>query len=96
MGYGNSFDVVVGGTTVASGLAGGMDYMFAGSGVSSFSLVGIDPGVDASASNAFPLYLEFSTSTATFDMLAIPEPATIFVMMAAGLPALLKRRRSRG
>jgi len=25
----------------------------------------------------------------------IPEPATLFVMMAAGLPALLKRRRSR-
>lgn len=26
---------------------------------------------------------------------AIPEPATLFVMMAAGLPALLRRRRSR-
>jgi len=26
---------------------------------------------------------------------AIPEPATLFVMMAASLPALLKRRRSR-
>jgi len=25
---------------------------------------------------------------------AIPEPATLFVMLAAGLPALLKRRRS--
>jgi hypothetical protein len=27
------------------------------------------------------------------DMVEVPEPATIFVMMAAGLPALLKRRR---
>jgi hypothetical protein len=27
------------------------------------------------------------------DITAIPEPATLFVMMAAGLPALLKRRR---
>jgi len=26
----------------------------------------------------------------------IPEPATLFIMLAAGLPALLKRRRSRG
>jgi len=26
----------------------------------------------------------------------IPEPATLFIMMAAGLPAVLKRRRSRG
>ena len=30
LGYGNSFDVVVGGTTVASGLAGDSDYTFAG------------------------------------------------------------------
>ena len=26
---------------------------------------------------------------------AVPEPATLFVMMAAGIPALLKRRRRR-
>ncbi len=26
----------------------------------------------------------------------VPDPATVFIVMAAGLPALLKRRRSRG
>ncbi len=30
-----------------------------------------------------------------FSMELIPEPGTVFVMMAAGLPALLKRRRNR-
>ncbi len=92
MGYGNSFDVVVGGTTVASGLAGGMDYTFAGSGVSNFSLVGIDPAVDSADSNAFPLYLEFSTATASFDMMAIPEPATMGMLLVGAL-GLIRRRK---
>jgi len=40
------------------------------------------------------LYLSSQLSGAE-TMLVTPEPATLFVMMAAGLPALLKRRRSR-
>jgi hypothetical protein len=35
------------------------------------------------------------TSNDPFILRIVPEPATIFVMLAAGLPALLKRRRSR-
>jgi len=35
-------------------------------------------------------------SEVQFDGVVVPEPATILAMMAASLPALLKRRRSRG
>jgi hypothetical protein len=37
----------------------------------------------------------YGLSEVQFDGVPVPEPATIFVMMAAGLPALLKRRRRR-
>ena len=92
IGYGDSFDVVVNNVTVASGLAGGSSYTFSGPGVSEFSVLGISPAVDAAYSDAFPLYLEFSTPTASFEMTAIPEPATMALLALGGLVVIRRRR----
>ena len=96
-GYGDNFTVIVGGNPVATGLVGGDAYTFAGPGVTSFQLIGLNPDVDAASPTAFPLYMEFDTPTASFDMTAIPvpEPST-FVLAILGLTGIgLMRRRSR-
>lgn len=97
-GYGSNFTVIVGGNPVATGLGGGDAYTFAGPGVPSFSLIGLNPDVDAANPNAFPLYMEFDTPTASFDMsaIAVPEPST-FVLAVLGLVGVgvWGRRRSR-
>jgi hypothetical protein len=97
-GYGNNFTVIVGGNPVATGLGGGDAYVFAGPGVPSFSLIGLNPDVDAGNPDAFPLYMEFDTPTASFDMsaIAVPEPST-FVLAILGLvgACVWGRRRSR-
>jgi hypothetical protein len=98
LGYGNNFSVIVGGNPVATGLNGGDAFTFAGPGVPSFQLIGLNPAVDAANPAAFPLYMEFSTPTASFDMTAIevPEPSTL-VAMVAGIACLgvwrTRRRR---
>ena len=40
--------------------------------------------------------LMIGMNSGTGETQTVPEPATLFIMLAAGLPALLKRRRSRG
>lgn len=52
---------------------------FATPGVRSFVVSSITPAVDLATSNptAFPLNLSFSTATASFHMLAVPEPSTL-------------------
>jgi hypothetical protein len=97
-GYGNNFTVIVGGNPVATGLIGGDAYTFSGPGVTSFQLIGLNPNVDAANPDAFPLYMEFDTQTASFDMNAIvvPEPSA-FALAILGLVgvAVWGRRRSR-
>jgi len=63
-----------------------------GYGVSEFLLSGISPAVDAEDPTALPLKLEFNTSTASFDMIPIPEPATLG-LLAVGAVAMMRRRR---
>ena len=66
-----------------------------GAGVTKFTVSGIDPAVDAEDPNAFPIKLEFNTTTANFDMtLLIPEPAAGMLMLT-GMFALATRRRNR-
>ncbi len=93
IGYGNSFSVVVGGSTIASGLTAGSAFTFAGPGVSSFSLLGIAPAVDAAFGDAFPLYLAFSAPTASFNMNAIPVPEPTVALLLLTLGGLAARRR---
>jgi hypothetical protein len=51
----------------------------------------ITPLADAADPNAFPLQLEFDTPTASFRMLAVPEPGTIW-LFGLGMIAGLARR----
>jgi uncharacterized membrane protein len=57
-----------------------------GSSVNSFEIRGINPLVDGENPNAFPIQLEFTTSTASFSMQAqaIPEPSTWFAICCGG------------
>ena len=86
-GFDRPFDVEVDGHSL--GLFGPgqvVDFVaLTGGGVSSFSILGIDPAVDASRADAFPVQLEFSTPTASFTMtsVAVPEPSS-GLMLALG------------
>ncbi|MEX2168644.1 MAG: hypothetical protein WD851_05010 [Pirellulales bacterium] len=48
-----------------------------GHGVERFTVSGIAPAVDAEDPTAFPLRIAFSTPTASFRMVAIPEPSSM-------------------
>ena len=93
LGLGNSFDVEVSNVTVASGLAEGSEYVFSGAGVSEFSVLGIAPAVDAGNNDAFPLYIEFSTAKASFEMSPIPEPASALLLLLGFAGAAYRRNR---
>jgi hypothetical protein len=86
IGFGNDFRILVNNVVVASSLPADGAYMFAGAGVGEFTIRGIDPDVDAANPDAFPVYLEFDTDTASFDMtaVAVPFPAAAWL----GLPVL--------
>ncbi len=63
-----------------------------GHGVTQFTLDGINPLVDAQDSLGFPLKIEFSTPTASFAMVPIPEPVSL-ATLALGAAILATRRR---
>jgi hypothetical protein len=88
--------VVVAGSIVDV-LAPGADYSF-GPGVTTFSLLGITPGVDPSSPTAFPTFLAFSGNPSALSMSAVPEPAGWALMLVGslGLGAALRRRRRAG
>jgi hypothetical protein len=63
-----------------------------GHGVSEFTVTNISPLVDPADPLCFPLKLDFNTDTASFNMTALPEPATM-ALVAVGALSLLRRRR---
>jgi hypothetical protein len=96
LGLGNNYTVTSAQGTV-NNLAGGGMLNFSGAGVSSFQITGINPLVDGTQPNAFPVYLEFSTPTADFNMqsLDIPEPSTAALLMIAANLIVGGRRHRR-
>jgi hypothetical protein len=100
-GLGDHFNVSVGGTSLGIFSPGmGVDFTdnFPG-GVSEFSVTGINPLVDAADPLAFPLKLSFNTSTADFDMQAlpgasaIPEPSSVLLLGSGIAVVFLAMRR---
>lgn len=70
--------------------------------VSSFTLSGIDPAVDSTFGDAFPLRLAFDTPTASFTMspiiaddssASVPEPASAVAILSLGFGFFVVRRR---
>ena len=92
---------VTAGDTVLGEFGAGQSVDFVsllGSGVSSFTITGIDPLVDGSDPTAFPLQLDFNTPTASFEMRALastPEPSTFLGLSTIALAGgtLLRRKR---
>lgn len=94
-GFNNPFTVTAEGQSWSGSPGSPVDFLaLLGHGVSSFSISGISPGVDATDSSAFPLLLNFDSTTASFTMAAVPEPST-FVMLStlfATITAVRARR----
>jgi hypothetical protein len=66
-GFADNFTVSANGTQLGT-FSAGQQFHFAGAGVTSFTISGIDPAVTEGDQTAFPLELGFSTATASFDM----------------------------
>lgn len=84
----DDFPTGFGPVTVSSGgqvlgsFSPGQSFTFAGSGVSEFSVTGLNPLVNPADTSAYPLKLEFNTDTASFEMdplsaTSTPEPSTL-------------------
>lgn len=87
-GFNSPFEVLVGESSL--GLFNPGDQVDFGTGVSSFTIMGIDPLVDPDDPSAFPLQLEFNTALADFSMSAVnvPIPAA-FWLFGSGLLGLI-------
>jgi hypothetical protein len=98
-GFNSAFTVSVGDTVLGQFSPGqSVDFTsFLGGGVSSFRVSGISPFVDPNNQLAFPLQLQFNNQTASFDMLAAPEPSSA-VLAGLAIVALFgfvwRRKRS--
>jgi len=75
-----------------SQLVNGGDLFFFPEPVDSFTIMGLNPLVDAENPAAFPTFLSFDSSTVSFTMTAIPEPATLIILTA--FSAMLLRRKT--
>jgi hypothetical protein len=74
-------------------VAAGGSYSFT-PGVTSFTVSGILPPVDAENPTAFPIFLSFDQPTVTFTMQGVvPEPATLGLCGAGALLVMARRRR---
>lgn len=105
-GFTDPFTVSVG-STVLGQYNPGDTLLFPGSGVSSFTITGINPLVDGDDPAAFPLQLTYSTPTASFTMLpleqiadgTVPEPSTLLmvstVLVGLGVQRWRKRHNCR-
>jgi hypothetical protein len=90
-GFNGLFDVLVDDVSLGRFGPGQMvDFSgFAGGGVASFSIQGIDPSADAGNPLSFPIRLGFTTPTASFTMsAAVPEPMSL-TLMGLGIAGML-------
>lgn len=98
-GFASPFNVLTGGNLV--GQFGPGQIVSFGTGVSSFSITGIDPGVELNNPNVFPIRLEFDRPTASLTMTPIeiistvPEPAslTVWGLGLVGFAGMALRKR---
>ncbi|MEM6748978.1 MAG: PEP-CTERM sorting domain-containing protein [Planctomycetota bacterium] len=96
-GDGYVIEYLDGGSLITTVLAEGGSLAFP-AGVSSFKVLDIDPAFDPDDPLAFPIFLDFSTTTASFSMtpILVPEPATLAVLTLGGVAMLRRRRDSLG
>jgi hypothetical protein len=100
MGLGNDFSIVSS-EGVVTDVDEGELHTFSG-GVPSFKILGINPPVDATDAEAFPVFLQFTSPnlvndipTASFTMVPIPEPSTLAMLAIAVGGAIIRGRRRR-
>lgn len=89
-GFLDPFTISTGGSVV--GTFGPGEIVDFGAGVSSFSVTGINPGVDPNDNTAFPIRLEFNQPTASLTMTptnVVPEPSSYALLLMGGVSLAL-------